>query len=134
MDKVRVYCDAFGKTLTVWLGDPETEVTCEEADDDTVFMKDVAGHIIGFEKLNVTLLAESAGLTVEVINAPDRTHREASTARRPASRMSDCRFCGGPLRRRRIEHMHEWGGQRVLIRKPDGHVSIAVFQMKSRAA
>lgn len=69
MDKVRVYYDAFGKTLTVWFGDPEAEVTCEEADDDTVFMKDRAGHIIGFEKLNVSLSPDSAGLTVEVMNA-----------------------------------------------------------------
>ena len=70
MDKVRVYYDAFGKTVTVWLGDPATEVTCEEADDDTIFMKDQAGHIIGFEKLNVTLSPNSPGLTVEVINTP----------------------------------------------------------------
>ena len=70
MDRVRVYYDAFAKTLTVWLGDPATEVTCQEADDDTVFMKDEAGHIIGFEKLNLTLPADSAGLTVEVINGP----------------------------------------------------------------
>lgn len=78
--------------------------------------------------------------------------------------MKTCYFCGGPLRRRRIEHMHEWGGRRFLIRsvaaevckqcgevflapatlraidemvavkKPDGHVSIAVYEMKSRAA
>ncbi len=66
MDRVRVYYDAFGKTL----GDPDAEATCEEADDDTIFMKDAAGHIIGFEKLNVTLPPDSQGLTVEVINAP----------------------------------------------------------------
>lgn len=70
MDKVRVYYDAFGKTLAVWLGNPADEVSCDEADDDTVFMKDAAGHIIGFEKLNVSLAPDSAGLTVEVINAP----------------------------------------------------------------
>ena len=72
MDKVRVYYDAFGKTLTVWLGDPQTEVVCEEADDDTVFMKDAAGRIIGFEKLNVTLAPGSQGLTVEVMNLPEQ--------------------------------------------------------------
>lgn len=71
MDKVRVYYDAFGKTLTVWLGDPSSEATCEEADDDTIFMKDAAGRIIGFEKLNVVLSPDSQGLTVEVINAPE---------------------------------------------------------------
>jgi uncharacterized protein YuzE len=73
MDKVRIYYDAFGKTLTVWLGDPNAEVSCDEADDDTIFMKDTNGHIIGFEKLNVTLEPDSPGLTVEVINAPGQT-------------------------------------------------------------
>jgi len=72
MDKVRVYYDAFGKTLTVWFADPQTEDVCEEADDDTVFMKDAAGHIIGFEKLNVTLAPGSQGLTVEVVNLPEK--------------------------------------------------------------
>ena len=70
MEKVRVYYDAFAKTLTVWLADPETENVCEEADDDTVFMKDAGGHIIGFEKLNVDLAPGIAGLTVEVVNVP----------------------------------------------------------------
>ena len=70
MDKVRVYYDAFAKTLTVWLADPQTEQMCEEADDDTVFMKDAKGHIIGFEKLNVDLAPGIAGLTVELLNIP----------------------------------------------------------------
>ena len=70
MEKVRVYYDAFAKTPTVWLADPETENVCEEADDDTVFMKDAAGHIIGFEKLKVDLAPGIAGLTVEVVNGP----------------------------------------------------------------
>lgn len=68
MDKVRVYYDAFAKTLTVWLGDPATEHVAEEADDDTVFMKDAQGHIIGFEKLNVVLTPGSHGVTVELVN------------------------------------------------------------------
>lgn len=72
MDKMRVYYDAFGKTLTVWLGDPQTEEVCEEADDDTIFMKDAAGRIIGFEKLNVTIEPGSQGLTVEVVNLPEK--------------------------------------------------------------
>jgi uncharacterized protein YuzE len=70
MEKVRVYYDAFAKTLTVWLDDPEKEEVCEEADDDTVFIKDAWGKIIGFEKLNVSLSHESRGLTVEVLNLP----------------------------------------------------------------
>ena len=68
MDKVRVYYDQFARTLTVWLGDPATEHLAEEADDDTIFMKDAAGHIIGFEKLNVMLPPHAAGLTVEVVS------------------------------------------------------------------
>ena len=62
MDKVRVYDDAFAKTLTVWSADPKTEQVCEEADDDTVFMKDAEGHIIGLEKLNVDLAPGIPGL------------------------------------------------------------------------
>ena len=70
MEKVRVYYDAVGKTLSVWIADPETEDVCEEADDDTILMKDSEGHIIGFEKLNVLLEPGGPGLTVEVVTAP----------------------------------------------------------------
>jgi YgiT-type zinc finger domain-containing protein len=78
--------------------------------------------------------------------------------------MKTCYYCKGPLRRRRIEHMHEWGGERFLIKnvqaevcgqcgetylapgtlheidkvvakgRPKEHVSVAVFELKSRAA
>lgn len=78
--------------------------------------------------------------------------------------MKTCYFCKGRLRVRRIEHMHEWGGERFLIRnvrgevcsqcgevflapatlkeidrlvtkgRPKEHVSVAVFNLKSRAA
>ena len=65
MDKIRVYYDAAGRTLCVWLDDPSLEHSTEEADDDTVMMKDISGRIIGFEKLNVTLPSTS-GLVVEV--------------------------------------------------------------------
>ena len=68
MDKVRVYYDEFARTLTVWLGDPAAERIAEEADDDTVFMKDAEGRIIGFEKLNVVLAPGDRGVTVEVAN------------------------------------------------------------------
>jgi hypothetical protein len=70
MEKVRIYYDAFAKTLTVWLDDPQKEEICEEADDDTIFMKDSSGRIIGFEKLNVSLAHGTQGLTVEVLNLP----------------------------------------------------------------
>jgi hypothetical protein len=43
----RPHHDAFGKTLTVWLAEPQSEAVCEEADDDTVFMKDADGRTIG---------------------------------------------------------------------------------------
>ena len=52
MDKVRVYYDRTGNTLTVWFGDPEKESICEEIDDDVVLMKDRRGRVIGFERLN----------------------------------------------------------------------------------
>ena len=70
MDKIRVYYDEQGKTLTVWLADPSTEEVCEEADDDTILMRNAAGTIIGLEKLNVALMPGNQGLTVEVINLP----------------------------------------------------------------
>lgn len=70
MDKVRIYYDADGKTLSVWLGDPETEEVCEEADDDTILMKNAEGRIIGFEKLNVALDPGVGTLTVEMVNLP----------------------------------------------------------------
>lgn len=78
--------------------------------------------------------------------------------------MKTCFFCKGPLRVRRIEHMHEWKGKRFLIKnvraevcgqcgeaflgpatlraidrvvstgRPKEHVSVAVFDLKARAA
>lgn len=69
MDKVRVYYDAVGKTLSVWFEDPAREEVCEEADDDTILRKDANGRVIGFEKLNVDLNAGVRGLTVEVVTS-----------------------------------------------------------------
>lgn len=71
MDKVRVLYDAEGRTLTVWVGNPQDETVCEEADDDTVLMKDAAGRIIGFEKLNVSLEDGARRVTVEVVESPN---------------------------------------------------------------
>ena len=53
MDKVRVYCDAFAKTLTVWLADPSIGRVYEEADDNTVFTKDVRGVDAILQKANL---------------------------------------------------------------------------------
>jgi chromosome condensin MukBEF complex kleisin-like MukF subunit len=52
VDKVRVYHDRVGNTLTVWFDDPWKEAVCEEVDDDVVLMKDRRGRVIGFEQLN----------------------------------------------------------------------------------
>ncbi len=52
MDKVRVYFDRTGNTLTVWFDAPAKEHVCEEIADDTVIMKDRRGRVIGFERLN----------------------------------------------------------------------------------
>jgi hypothetical protein len=52
MDKVRVYFDRTGNTLTVWFDSPSKENYCEEIADDTVVMKDRRGRVIGFERLN----------------------------------------------------------------------------------
>ena len=71
MEKVRVYYDAVGRTLSVWIDDPSREEVCEEADDDTILRKDAQGHVIGFEKLNVDLKAGAAGLMVEVLTTGD---------------------------------------------------------------
>lgn len=52
MDKVRVYYDRTGNTLTVWFDDPATEVVCQEIGDDVILMKDRRGRVIGLERLN----------------------------------------------------------------------------------
>ena len=70
MEKMKVFYDSAGRTLSVWFDDPAREDMCEEADDDTILMKDANGRIIGFEKLNVTLAEGVDGLTVEVVSLP----------------------------------------------------------------
>ena len=52
MEQVKVFYDREASTLTVWFGDPKDEYVCEETGDEVVLMKDKAGHVIGFEKLN----------------------------------------------------------------------------------
>jgi hypothetical protein len=52
MDKVRVYFDSKGNSLSVWFDDPKKEHVCEETDDDVVLIKDRRGRVIGFERLN----------------------------------------------------------------------------------
>ncbi len=52
MDKVRVYFDRAGNSLSVWFDDPAKESFCEEVGDDVVLVKDRRGKVIGFERLN----------------------------------------------------------------------------------
>jgi uncharacterized protein YuzE len=52
MAQVKVFYDEVGNTLTVWFGEPSAEYICEETGEEIVLMKDKAGRVIGFEKLN----------------------------------------------------------------------------------
>jgi uncharacterized protein YuzE len=55
MAQVKVFYDEVGNTLTVWFGNPQDEYVAEETGDEVVLMKDKAGKVIGFEKLNFSL-------------------------------------------------------------------------------
>jgi hypothetical protein len=55
MANVKVFYDRLGNTLTVWFGDPQDEYVCEETGDEVILMKDQAGRVIGFEKLNFSI-------------------------------------------------------------------------------
>jgi hypothetical protein len=55
MAQIKVFYDHQGNTLTVWFGDPQKEFISEETGEEIILMKDKAGHVIGFEKLNYTL-------------------------------------------------------------------------------
>lgn len=57
MEQLKVFYDRTGNTLTVWFGRPAEEYICEETSDEVILMKDRQGHVIGFEKLNFSLLA-----------------------------------------------------------------------------
>ncbi len=63
MAEVRVFYDREGQTLTVWFTDPKQEFVAEETGDEVVLMKDRAGRVIGFEKLNF-LVPESDSVRV----------------------------------------------------------------------
>lgn len=52
MAELNVQHDPVGRTLTVWFDRPEQEHVCEETGEELVLMKDCAGRVIGFEKLN----------------------------------------------------------------------------------
>jgi len=67
MDKLRVYFDRDGNTLTVWFDDPIREHVCDETDDDVVLMKDRRGRVVGFERLNyLSAKQRREGVTIPV--------------------------------------------------------------------
>ena len=67
MDKLRVYFDRNGNTLTVWFDDPRREHVCDETDDDVVLMKDRRGRVVGFERLNyLSAKQRREGVTIPV--------------------------------------------------------------------
>ncbi len=67
MEKLRVYHDREGNSLTVWFDDPEKEHVCEETDDDIVLVKDKRGRVIGFERLNfLTSKQQAEGMSIPV--------------------------------------------------------------------
>ena len=49
-----------GNTLTVWFGNPNGDYITEEPGEEIVLMKDRAGKVIGFEKLNFTIQSGDA--------------------------------------------------------------------------
>ena len=57
MDQVKVFYDRLGNTLTVWFSNSQDEYVCEETGNEVVLMKDRAGKVIGFEKLNFAVPA-----------------------------------------------------------------------------
>ena len=69
MGKVKIFYDRAGNTLTVWFGDPQDEYVCEETGHEVVLIKDQAGRVIGFEKLNFSVPApEELHFTFETVS------------------------------------------------------------------
>ncbi len=61
MDKIKLFYDKEGQTLTVWFDDPDKEYMSEETGDEVILIKDKAGRIIGVERLNIKLKTEEKG-------------------------------------------------------------------------
>jgi hypothetical protein len=59
MEHVKVFYDREGNTLTVWFGEPGDEHVDEETADEVILIKDRAGRVIGFEKLNFSVAASN---------------------------------------------------------------------------
>jgi hypothetical protein len=68
MDTLKIFYDEFGKTLTVWFGDASEEFIAEETGEEVLLIKNQAGAVIGFERLNYEL-AEGESPKIELITA-----------------------------------------------------------------
>lgn len=66
-NKLKLFHDKEGNTLTIWFDEPFKETVAEEIGQDVVIMKDKQGKIIGFEKLNYSI--PNKDLPIEVISA-----------------------------------------------------------------
>lgn len=49
MTEISIHHDLGTKTLTIWFGNPDDEVICEETECDLVVMKDANGQALGIE-------------------------------------------------------------------------------------
>lgn len=65
MDQLKIIYDSLGKTLTVYVDDPEKEDVCEETNDDLILIKDREGRVIGFERFNIELETQAEGLKIQ---------------------------------------------------------------------
>ena len=65
-----MFYDREGKTLTVWFTERSGEYVCEEPGEEVVLMKDAAGRVIGFEKLNFSIPhSDSLQVALETVPA-----------------------------------------------------------------
>ena len=69
MAELNVLLDREGRTLTVWFSDRRQEYVCAETGHEVILMKDSAGRVIGFEKLNFSI-PETDRLHVAVETRP----------------------------------------------------------------
>ncbi|WP_204153067.1 DUF2283 domain-containing protein [Leptolyngbya sp. CCY15150] len=66
MDNVKIYYDEVGQTLTVWFDDPTQESIAEETEEEVILIKNQAGKVIGFERLNYIPI-NADNLNVELV-------------------------------------------------------------------
>ncbi len=71
MEKIKLYYDEKGRTLSVWFDTPVKEVVSEEVGDGVILSKDKYGKVIGFEKLYMDLPKQkiAQSIPLELIGA-----------------------------------------------------------------